>query len=69
MAGAAKKSTSGAKGQRITAPLVQVDLGGRPARFYQGDVLPEGVSEESLKHLASLGYVEEIDAPAEPDSK
>lgn len=66
---AAAKKAAATSGHRITAPLVQVDLGGRPARFYQGDVLPEGVSEESLKHLASLGYVEKFDEPAESDSK
>jgi hypothetical protein len=64
---AAKKAA--ASKLRIVAPLVQVDLGGRPVRFSHGDVLPEGVSDESVKHLASLGYVEEFDAPDESDSK
>jgi hypothetical protein len=65
MGRAAKKAASSLK---VTAPLVQVDLGGRPARFYGGDVLPEGVSEDSIKHLESLGYVEKADAPSDAES-
>jgi len=57
------------KGLRVVAPLVQVRLGERASQFYYGDVLPDGVSEESVKHLTGLGYVEEIDAPAETDEK
>lgn len=60
-------ATKKPKGFVVTAPLVQVSLGSRAVQFYSGDVLPEGVSEDSLKHLKSLGYVEEIDAPAESD--
>lgn len=60
---AAKK----AKGFKVAAPLVQVNLGGRAEQFYYGDILPDGVSEESVKHLKSLGYVEETDAPTETD--
>ena len=59
MAAAPKKS----KGLRVTAPLVQVHLGSRAEQFYGGDILPDGVSEDSLKHLKSLGYVDEVDAP------
>lgn len=58
---AAKK----AKGLKVNAPLVQVQLGDRAAQFYFGDILPEGVSEDSLNHLKSLGYVDEVDAPAD----
>lgn len=58
---AAKKN----KGLQVTAPLVQVQLGDRAAQFYFGDILPEGVSEDSLKHLKSLGYVDEVDTPAD----
>lgn len=60
------------KALRVTAPLVEVKLGDRRARFYHGDVLPEGVDEESVKHLKSLGYVEDakgVEAPAESDVK
>lgn len=55
------------KGYKVTAPLVQVRLGNRAEQFYDGDVLPGGVSEESLKHLVDLGYVEATDAPVETD--
>ena len=57
------------KGLRVTAPLVQVSVGDRSVQYFHGDVLPDGVSDESVKHLKSLGYVEEIDAPAETDTK
>lgn len=62
---AAKKAAT--KGWRVVAPLVQASVGSRADQFFYGDVLPGGVSEESLEHLKSLGYVEEIDAPAESD--
>lgn len=58
-----------AKGLKVTAPLVQVRIGNRAEQFFIGDLLPEGVDENSLKHLKDLGYVDEIDAPAEPDNK
>lgn len=60
------------KALRVTAPLVQVTLGSRAVQFYHGDVLPDGVSEDSVKHLKSLGYVEDVkgvEAPAESDVK
>lgn len=53
-----------AKAHKVTAPLVQVRFGDRAEQFFAGNVLPEGVSEESIDHLKSLGYVEEIDAPS-----
>lgn len=62
---AAKK----AKVATVSAPLVQVRLGDRVVHFYQGDILPEGVSQESLDHLLDLGYVTGSDAPAETDDK
>lgn len=72
MAAAAKKE----KFLRVTAPLVQVGVGDRSVQYFYGDVLPDGVSEDSVKHLKSLGYVEEADGPAsdasdatEPDAK
>jgi hypothetical protein len=56
-----------AKGLKVTAPLVQVDIAGRSSQFYRGDILPEGVSDESLEHLKGLGYVDEVDAPESDD--
>jgi hypothetical protein len=65
MAAAKKKGDA----LRVTAPLVQVVLGSRAVQFYNGDILPDGVGEDSIEHLKSLGYVEETEAPAEPDDK
>lgn len=62
---AVKKPTSG--GFVVTAPLVQVVLGNRAVQYYGGDVLPEGVPAESLAHLKSLGFIEELQG-AEPES-
>lgn len=64
---AAKKATSKG-GWRVVAPLVQASVGNRADQFFYGDVLPGGVSEESLEHLKSLGYVEEFDAPETDES-
>jgi hypothetical protein len=32
-------------------------------QFLERDILPGGASEESVNHLKSIEYVEEIDAP------
>jgi hypothetical protein len=56
------------KAHKVSAPLVQVRLGDRPAQFYFGDILPDGVDGDSLKHLKSLGYVDEVDAPSDSES-
>lgn len=56
------------KGLQVTAPLIQVSLGSAVVQFAYGDILPDGVSEDSLEHLKSLGYVGEVDAP-ESDNK
>ena len=57
MAAKAEKSESG-DGLVVTAPLVQVTLSGSQVlRLYKGDVLPDGVTPESLEHLQNLGYV------------
>jgi len=57
------------KGFKVTAPLVQVRFSDRAVQFYYGDILPDGVSDESIEHLKSLGYVEEINAPTESGEK
>lgn len=63
MAAAPKAQPKKAKVLRVTAPLVQAVVGGRPVQFREGDILPGGASEESVNHLKSIEYVEEIDAP------
>lgn len=52
---------------RVSAPLVQVQLNDQVIHLFYGDIVPEGVSEESLKHLKGLDYVTEGDAVSEPD--
>lgn len=34
--------------------------------LYRGDVVPEGVSEDSVKHLKELGFVTEDDVDSIP---
>lgn len=53
---------SGAKVERVVAPLVQVKVANRILHFYRGDVLPEGVDKESLENLRGLGFVASEDA-------
>ncbi len=67
--GAPAPRKASAKAFTVTAPLVQVILGGRAVQFYSGDVLPEGVTDESLEHLKSLGYVAEVAAPDAAESE
>lgn len=53
----------------VKAPLVTATQNGRVLYLYGGDVVPDGVDDASVKHLKSLGYVEDGDpAPigAEP---
>lgn len=66
MAAARKAAT---KGLRVVAPLVAVQIGSQVLQYAYGDILPDGAKEESVKHLKSLGYVEDVDASAEPDEK
>jgi hypothetical protein len=64
---AAKKAAS--KGSlKVTAPLIQVELGDRSVQFQNGDVLPDGVSDKSIDHLKSLEYVEAVDKVDEGDA-
>lgn len=46
----------------VTAALVVVRYeGGRVGNLAKGDVVPDGVTPESVEHLRSLGYVAEQD--------
>ena len=66
----ASSAKKGGDGYKVTAPLVQAALeSGLPMQFREGDVLPEGISKESLDHLLDLGYVAKGDVPAESDSE
>ena len=44
-------------GFRVVAPLVQVQIGDRVFQYVEGAVLPNGVNEDNLEHLKSLGFV------------
>lgn len=48
-------------GLRVSAPLVQVQIGTQVLHLSNGDVVPEGVSEKQIDHLKDLGYVTESD--------
>lgn len=54
---------------KVSAPLVQIRLGNKIVHLFDGDIVPEGASPESLDHLLGLGYVTEGDAPVESDEK
>lgn len=70
MAAAAKKAASSGKGDsvlKVTAPLVQVQIGKQVLHLFHGDVVPDGVSKEQLDHLSELGYVASDEAPDSGD--
>lgn len=42
----------------VLSPLLTAKMDdGNIRYFYKGDVLPEGVSDASLAHLESIGYI------------
>jgi hypothetical protein len=47
-------------GLKVIAPLVSVRFGDKVLQYSFGDVLPAGVSEDSIKHLKELGFVESV---------
>lgn len=59
----------GFSGLRVSAPLVQIQLGKQVLHLFDGDFVPEGVSKEQIDHLSGLGYVTKGDEPAEPESE
>lgn len=60
-------ASSSKKALRVSAPLVQVQIGSQVLHLFDGDFVPEGVSKEKLDHLKELGYVTEGDVANEPD--
>ena len=67
---AARKKTETPAGDSaivVTAPLVGVNIGGQVLHFGHGDILPKGVSEDSIKHLRRLGFVADSETVAQPD--
>lgn len=72
MAAAAKKaasSNSGGTVLKVSAPLVQVQIGTQVLHLSNGDIVPDGVSKEQIAHLSELGYVAEGDAPNSSDDE
>ena len=60
MAESRSKSTS----LRVSAGMITAKTENhRIVYLYRGDVVPEGVSADSLEHLKSLGFVTEDDVP------
>lgn len=56
------ESTSKSKGLMVTAPLVSVLTENRSVlHLRKGDILPSGVTADSVKHLKSLGFVAEAE--------
>lgn len=50
----------GTKVFRVTAMLVTVkDSNGTPRYLGQGDLIPDGTTQESIDHLVDLGYAAE----------
>lgn len=44
---------------RVTAPLVTArTTTGRVVYLYKGDVVPEGITVDSLSHLRDLGFID-----------
>lgn len=55
---AAEKASKGAD-YVVTAPLVGVkDENDNARQLYEGDVVPDGTSQESIDWLLELGFVE-----------
>lgn len=54
---------------RVTAPLVTArTTTGRVVYLYKGDVVPEGITAESLSHLRDLGFIDGGDTAEPPRS-
>lgn len=57
---AARKAQAKKKGVLVVnAPLVEVKVGSQVLQFSFGDVLPDGIDEDSLAHLRDLEFVKE----------
>lgn len=55
---------------KVTAALVTAVVeNGRVVYLYKGDVVPDGVTKESLDNLKSLGFVAEDEGDEKPARK
>lgn len=82
MAPAAKKAASSRRasasesdgdfkdsGLRVSAPLIQIQIGKQVLHLSYGDAVPEGVAKEQLDHLSDLGYVTKGDPVESSDDE
>lgn len=67
----ARKATAkaeAAKGHVVTGALISVKVGGQFLQYSKGDILPQGVDQESLLHHLDLGLIAEDGAAADAES-
>lgn len=69
----AKKAASAKRGGGdsyvVSAPLIQVQIGAQVLQYSFGDLLPDGVDEDNLKHLLENELVRKgSEVVAEPDA-
>lgn len=56
------KSAKKGPAYQVVAPLVAVKVGEQVLQYYAGDILPDGVAQDSIDHLSELGFIAEPDA-------
>lgn len=46
---------------QVTAPLISAHVGQQVLQYGAGDILPDGLDQDSLDHLIDLGFITETD--------
>lgn len=64
----ARKAKGGSDTYVVAGPLIQVQVGSQLLQYSFGDVLPGGVSEESVAHLSENGLIQKGEVVTEPES-
>lgn len=54
-----KPAKKGSKTYTVTAPLVAVTVGSQVLQYSNGDILPNGISKDTIDHLSGLGFIAE----------
>lgn len=55
---------------KVTAPLITATTeNGVALNLYFGDVVPSGLSKESMDHLSELGFIESDEAEGAPQQR
>lgn len=44
----------------VTVARIQVAVGSQVLQFSQGDVLPNGIAEDSIEHLSDRGFIAKV---------